>query len=124
MGNALAGFVLYSDSMITECVARKNAGAGIDLYWGNVAKENSCSANTKEGIKVSYGGNQIEANKVSDNQTGIRTDFSSGVNLIIRNAAKGNATNYSFHATNAVGPIVSCAGSVITNTSPWANFSY
>ncbi|HBA84434.1 MAG TPA: hypothetical protein DCZ95_10105 [Verrucomicrobia bacterium] len=124
MGHSSSGFQLYSGSMITDCIARKNSGAGINLYWDNVAKENACYDNEKEGIKVSYGGNQVDANKVSYNQTGIRTDFASGVNLIVRNAASGNSTNYSLHATNAVGPIVSCAGSVITNTNPWANFSY
>jgi hypothetical protein len=124
MGHSSSGFWLYSGSMITECIARKNSGAGIDLYWRNVAKENSCSDNTKEGIKVSFAGNQVDANKVADNQTGIRTTDASSANLIVRNVASGNTTNYSLHATNAVGPIVSCAGSVITNTNPWSNFSY
>ncbi len=71
---------------------------------------------------------------MTDNDRGIDADFSG--NLIVKNSASGNASNYEFAAGNIFGEIVnrtapgsaavsgSSAASSAGTVDPWANFSY
>ena len=57
-------------------------------------------------------------------------------NLIIKNSARANGTNYNFVASNDYGPIINLTGgggagvsgnsavSTLATTDPWANFAY
>ena len=69
------------------------------------------------------------------NDRGINVDAAG--NLIIKNSACGNTSNYEIAASNRYGPIIdiTAAGSAavggnisavstLTSTDPWANFSY
>ena len=62
----------------------------------------------------------IEGNKVPGNDTGIQVTGTG--NLIIRNSASGNTTNYVFTGTQTFGPTNEITGEV-TDTNPWRNFS-
>ena len=74
----------------------------------------------------------IGGNNVTDNDRGIDVDFSG--NIIIKNTASGNGTNYDIAADNKVGVIVaapnsmaisgSSGGAGVGTTDPWANFSF
>jgi hypothetical protein len=58
---------------------------------------------------------------VTNNDRGI--DVSGGINIVVRNMAAGNSTDYVTNANDTVGPIVTGPGTV-ASTNPWANFSY
>ena len=78
--------------------------------------------------------NRIEGNNVTDNDRGIQVGLNG--NIIIRNTAAANTTNYDIVSRNVFGAIVdrtaSVAPAVLGNsaassagtTDPWANFSY
>lgn len=67
------------------------------------------------------GGARIDSNVLANNTTlGVR--LLGADNLIIRNSARGHATNYVIPAGNAFGPTNDVNG-VITSTNPWLNFS-
>jgi hypothetical protein len=59
---------------------------------------------------------------VTDNDFGIVV--SSTNNFIIKNVARGNATNFSIASGNRVGPVDTGSSGTITNNNPWANFVY
>jgi parallel beta-helix repeat protein len=99
--------------------------------------DNNCDGNgasTGDGAGVHIFGSdcRVEGNNVTDNDRGIDVDLSG--NLIIRNSASGNATNYEIAANNKVGPIVLAPDSVaisgdtggagVGTTNPWANLTY
>jgi parallel beta-helix repeat protein len=94
--------------------------------------DNTCDNNSRAGIHTFNNSSRVEGNRVSGNQNGIRAD--SPGNLIIKNMADGNGTNFVLVANNEVGVIVSpplsaaisgfTGGVGVGTTDPWANFSY
>jgi parallel beta-helix repeat protein len=104
------------------------------LVVNNTCDDNGASGGDGAGIHATTGDNRIDGNTVTRNDRGIDVDFSG--NLIIRNSASGNTTNYVIAADNRYGPVVditaagtaavngnSAADTVIT-THPWANFAF
>ena len=83
-------------------------------------------------IHATISDNRIEGNQVTDADRGIDVDTSG--NLIIRNSASGNASNYEIAANNVVGVIVqgtlsgaisgATGGAGVGTTDPWANLSF
>ena len=73
------------------------------------------------GIHVTGEDNRIDGNTVTDNDIGLQVD--SYGNLIIRNSASGNVTNYSLAANNKDAQILA-PGSSFVATNPWANFTF
>jgi len=77
----------------------------------------------KHGIYIVGLGNRIEDNHVARCQgTGIRTETSG--NVIIRNTARSNATNYHFVGSQIAGPIITGVSPITDSVSPWANFAW
>jgi parallel beta-helix repeat protein len=67
--------------------------------------------------------NRIENNNVVDNLSGIFIEPSSGGgNLIVRNSASGNGTNYTVDTTNPYGELLEDINGGFGVVSPWANF--
>jgi parallel beta-helix repeat protein len=132
------GINASSGCAIHHCIARNNYGDGIrtssdSVVEGNAADSNGIGTGGGAGIHVTSSDNRVEGNNVTDNDRGIDVDVSG--NLVIRNSASGNTSNYEIVAGNAVGAIVVTAASVaisgngpfassLTSTDPWANFSY
>jgi parallel beta-helix repeat protein len=87
---------------------------------------NSCDQNSltagDTGILVTGAGNQIDGNTVTDQSIGIDCNPATG-NIIIRNTASGNTTDYSIAAANSAGPIL-IGANPIASVNPWANFSF
>jgi parallel beta-helix repeat protein len=133
------GFLLDAGCTIQNCNAYGNLGDGIRVTIGCVVRENnsrfSGSGGDGAGIHVLQDDNRIEGNNVSANDRGIDVDGTGG-NLIIRNSAGGNGTNYELSANNVFGVIVNRiapgsaavsgnnAASSAGTTDSWANFSY
>jgi parallel beta-helix repeat protein len=90
---------------------------------GNACDSNGLGVGNGAGIYVILAGNRIDGNNVTDADWGIKVDEPG--NLIIRNSASGNTTNYFFIGTQTFGPTNTVTGEINpTNTSPWANFSF
>jgi hypothetical protein len=59
---------------------------------------------------------------MSGNDNGVAT-ADNGNNVIIRNHAANNTTNYVLVGAQIAGPFIGVSGT-ITNVNPWANFSF
>jgi parallel beta-helix repeat protein len=133
------GFDVGPTSNIEGCMATNNEGDGINLSNDTLARANTCSTNGTfggdgAGIHATSSDNRIEANNVTDNDRGIDVDVAG--NLILKNSASGNTTNYAIAANNVFGAIVDrtapASAAVSGNTAPssagtidpWANFAY
>jgi parallel beta-helix repeat protein len=118
--NSDIGIYAGTGSTISDCSAYNNSDIGI--YAGNGSTISGCTAssNTGDGIQTNYD-NRIDSNHVTDNGCGIDVDGTG--NLVIRNSASGNTTNYDIVAGNKDAQVLS-AGSGFVSTNPWANFSF
>lgn len=124
--NSGDGIRLGAGSSAVHCNSGVNMGDGIEASNDAHLLANNCDSNgvtggDGAGIYVTGSDNRIDGNNVTDNDRGIDTD--AGGNLIIRNSASGNTTNYDITGTQTIGPIITATGT-IASTSPWANFSY
>jgi len=123
--NNAEGFFVASGT-IRNCTANLNKGDGIRITSNTAVHENTCTNNGNDGdgagIHAISDANRLEGNSVTGNDRGLDVD---GIeNLIIRNNAVSNGANYSaIGAGNTVGPVVGVQDP-ITNTNPWANFSF
>jgi len=136
-GNSTYGIWANHDSTISGCVARYNSNHGI-FVSGSDSKisGNTCDGNgwggVGAGIYVNDSDNRIGSNNATDNDFGIYVN--SIGNLIIRNSARGNSTNYVIASNNVVGAILSptpsgaisgsAGGGGWGSTDPWANFAF
>ena len=134
--NGTSGISAIYGSSIKDCTANENTGDGIRVYGGCHVVGNNCRRNGLNGdgagIHALLGDNRIDGNTVTDNDRGIDVDYSG--NLIVRNSASGNTTDYEISTYNRVGVIVSCptsgaisgstGGAGVGTTDPWANFSF
>ena len=105
-------------------MTNENSGDGIEIggesfVTGNHSRRNG-NGGDGAGIHVTGFGTRVEENHVSNNDRGI--DVDAGGNLIIKNSASGNATDYDLAGTNTVGVIVTATGTI--SADPWANFSF
>jgi parallel beta-helix repeat protein len=133
------GISVARESKVQDCVLFLNQGDGIratagpSTIIGNVSTGNGQNGDGA-GVRVDGNGSRVEGNHVSSNDRGI--DVSGGSNLIIKNSASNNTTNYNIAVNNRYGPIVdltalgsaavtgnSAAGTTV-NADPEANFAY
>lgn len=155
--NGLDGFVIGETSAITQCTATANSGSGFVLRYGSTADECNAHGNLTHGIIVEGPGcqvrqctsgdnqgagisvtrpgegsrrNRIDGNHVYQNNIGIFLSPGGSENLVIRNSATGNSTNYLIKdLSRTVGPIVDLTTGDDFLTAPhanhpWANFSH
>jgi parallel beta-helix repeat protein len=115
-------------STISGCTANHNSVHGIFVggesqITGNTCNNNGYLTGDGAGIYVSVWtyDNRIDSNSVTANDRGI--DVDSTGNLVIRNSASGNTTNYDIVAGNKDAQVLS-PGSGFASTNPWANFSF
>jgi parallel beta-helix repeat protein len=113
------GFGIFADegSSITGCTANANERAGIQVSDRCIVTGNLCDGNgsmaspgrgDSAGILATGTGNRIESNNVTRNDRGI--DVIGTQNLIIKNSASANGTNYAIVDGNSYGPIIDVAG--------------
>jgi parallel beta-helix repeat protein len=129
--------------VVRGCFSVGNTGEGIHVEPGSASlvTDNHC-LNNGSGIGITGsqticggpGGGKcrIDNNNVVNNHYGISVQHEG--NLITRNSASGNDTNYFISANNKVGVIVSApnsgaisgdtGGAGVGTTDPWANISY
>lgn len=125
-------------STVKDCSASFNRGDGIRVSNDSLVEGNTCNLNGNSGvgagIHVTSIDNRIEGNNSTDNDLGFDVDVAG--NLIIRNSASGNITDWDIVANNVFGPIldrrVPASAPVLGFTAPSslgtndanANFSY
>jgi len=140
-GNSSIGIRTFNNNIIRNCLVRNNGNDGIfavshNLLVGNMCHGNGTNATTGgAGIHMVAGGGNgthIEGNSVHNNSWGIRVGTTN--NIIIRNTASMNDTNYFIVTSNKVGVIIaapfsgaingSMGGVGVGTTDPWANLSF
>jgi len=126
------GLICGSGSIVRGCTLVSNFLSGIyttgsgSLIIGNVCAGNNIQNNASfGGISVFGARNRIEGNHVTAGATnGYGINFAGTTNIVIQNSVMGSgANNYSSSSGHVVGPIINASG-FITNSNPWANFSY
>jgi parallel beta-helix repeat protein len=138
-GNSSIGIRTFNFTIVRDCLVTGNGNDGIFAVTHNVLVNNHCSANGTNaatggaGIHMAGGaGTRIEDNTVNNNSWGIRVDTTN--NIVIRNIASINDTNYFIVTSNKVGTIISAplsgaisgssGGAGVGTTDPWANLSF
>jgi len=120
-GNGGDGFS-GSESRIEGGLAYGNSGDGIEVQGDCYVVGNLCDGNAGAGILATITDNRIDSNTLTDNSFGIRVVQIA--NVIVRNTASGNGTNYAIVGGNSFGEILDVAASTITTSNPWANFEF
>ncbi|OGV40590.1 MAG: hypothetical protein A2X46_19015 [Lentisphaerae bacterium GWF2_57_35] len=118
------GILALAGSEVMECSATDNNTNGIRVAEGCIARNNSCALN-RVGLSVeSIGGSRIEDNNLAFNTVyGIQV-YQPG-NIITRNTARQNGSDYAIAVGNATGILVNVtAGGAIVTSNPWVNFSF
>jgi hypothetical protein len=146
------GLRVRDDSRVVNNVITDNGGDGLYLdgagayLAGNIVRGNGDNYHILAGNQLNLLICEIPetlewpcsarlAGTLTCSQTGVNgINITSPGNLIIRNAASGNSTNYVIMANNKVGEIVnapnsaaisgSTGGSGVGSTDPWANISF
>jgi len=142
-GNGRFGIYADQGSVVRGCNATLNVGSGIVVTAICHVTGNTCDENSHGGALVQSGLRAIgNSNRIEGNSSTFTYNGGTGIevlghfNLIIRNSARGNGTNYSIAADNRYGPIINItangtsavsgnsAVSTVASTDPWANFAY
>ena len=128
-----AGYGIYAGySTVSGCYVADNVQSGIIAYYsncqiiGNNCQHNNTSGSSfHAGIFIYDNANRVEDNQVTDSgHAGIQVDGGYVNNVIVKNTVIDNGTNnYLIPAGQVVGPLITNTGT-ITNSNPWANFSY
>jgi hypothetical protein len=128
-----ANFGIYvAPGSVSDCLVHNSGYSGIYVdapgsqVIGNTCIGNNSGANSGHaGIVVNDARNRIENNHVSaSGYAGILVSATYANNLIIKNSVIGSGTNnYVVPGAQIVGPLITNTGT-ITNSNPWANFSF
>ena len=117
---------------VSGCSVQNNVNSGIYLLAsgcaiiGNICVGNNSSFSASDaGIYVNGYNNRVEDNHVSGSgYAGISVTNTVNGNIIVKNSVSGNAANdYLTPGNQIVGPLITTYGT-ITNSNPWANFSF
>jgi parallel beta-helix repeat protein len=125
--------IYVAPGAVSGCLIESNTFSGIFVgasgcrITGNTCLGNNASASAIDaGILLNASNNRIEDNHVAGSgHAGIQV-VSGGPaqNLILKNSVSGNgANNYLTPGQQIVGPLITATGT-ITNSNPWANFSF
>jgi len=134
-GNNGLGIYVRPGSVVTGCNVKGNLSSGIYVMGsgseiiGNTCNgNNSTAATLQAGIFIVGCNNRVEDNHVTANgSAGIQVlDGTLTNNIIIKNSVFGNgANNYVLPGPQIVGPLITnTVSGIITNSNPWANFSF
>jgi hypothetical protein len=110
-----------------------NTGSGIILngqacvVLENTLISNAPGSTIAGGIITTQNNHRIEGNALLSNGLGLKVTGNGSI--VIRNTGRGNTTNFTISATNAVGPLVNVAlggdmSDVVNSNHPMANFSH
>jgi parallel beta-helix repeat protein len=131
-GNGNIG-VYLSGGTVSGCLVQSNVQSGIylDSSAGAEVIGNTCIGNntiasgSQAGIYINDNNSRVEANHVAASGfAGIQVNAANTNNIVIKNSVSGNgANNFLTPGNQVVGPLITTYGT-ITNSNPWANFSF
>jgi hypothetical protein len=132
--NAVYG-IYAAGSTVSGCCVSGNTDAGILVNGddcqiiGNNCCGNNISGNVNyAGILIYYNNSRVEDNYVIGNRNAGIWVFNNGYtnNIVVKNTVIGNgANNYNIPTGQIYGPLITnTVSGVITNSNPWANFSF
>jgi hypothetical protein len=132
--NMSNGIIAETYATVQSCTVLKNGWHGIHAGARCRIVDNNCGENDEyhtrggAGILVAGNSSRIEGNNLVENSYGIAMSDAVVIgNLIVRNSASSNITNYLWLATgNHYGQILTsnAMGDSFTNSNPWANFDF
>ena len=125
-------FAAYST--VSGCYVLDSGWSGIIVEWpdcqiigNNCISNNITGSSTQAGIYIYDSNNRVEDNHVVySGYAGIQVNNSGSYsnNIIVKNTVIGT-NNYIIPAGQIVGPIITnTVSGIITNSNPWANFSF
>jgi parallel beta-helix repeat protein len=121
-GSTGAGIYASSASTVAHCSARYNEGDGIRVSDDTTVMSNTSANNgnggTGAGIHATGSDNRVDSNNVANNDYGIHV--STNGNLVVRNSASGNSTNYEIATGNDTGTIQTTP----VGAGAWDNFQF
>ncbi len=125
-GNTGDGIIAATGSAVTGCTASANTGDGIEVdnrcrLEGNTCEGNGTGRGGGAGIHATSRANRIDGNTAISNDRGI--EVNSVGNLVIRNDASLNTTNYDIAAGNTNANVESPGPNFLLDR-PWANFRH
>jgi parallel beta-helix repeat protein len=125
-GNTGDGIIAATGSAVTGCTASANTGDGIEVdnrcrLEGNTCEGNGTGRTGGAGIHATARANRIDGNTAISNDRGI--EVNSVGNLVIRNDASLNPTNYDIAAGNTNANVESPGPNFLMDR-PWANFRH
>lgn len=131
--NGNDGIIVQRGSTVKDCTAGRNRRDGIGVTENCLAVGNNCVGNGNAGIKAYTDGNRIDSNSVMTNTVAGIDCVVSTADLVIRNSAHANGTDYSLNG--APWPAGTKNATIFTfppgppppgflNNDPWGNFSY
>ncbi|SRR6266536_1908978 len=125
-GNTGDGIFASVGSAVTGCTASANTGDGIEVdnlsrLEGNTCQGNGAGTADGAGVHVTGRANRIDGNTALSNDRGI--DIDAGGNLVVRNDASLNTTNYDIVAGNTNANVESPGPNFLLDR-PWANFRH
>jgi len=129
--------IRINNGTVSGCYVANNALSGIltgdngcQIIGNNCFTNNTSSSTIDAGILVYSANNRIEDNHVtSSGYAGIQvinfSRFTNNINnIVVKNTVIGDgANNYITRGNQIVGPLITTYGT-ITNSNPWANFSF
>ena len=133
-----SGLYCGGNTVVENCTVSGNNGIGITVFGSDsLVRGNRCLGNNAANVGgttslVVFGSNnRIEGNHVTSTGVGgygigIISSASYTNNIVIQNSVAGSgANNYSFNASQIVGPLITnTVSGIITNSNSWANFSF
>jgi parallel beta-helix repeat protein len=125
-GNTGDGIIAATGSAVTGCTASANAGDGIEVdnrcrLEGNTCEGNGTGRAGGAGIHATSRANRIDGNTAISNDRGI--EVNSAGNLVVRNDASLNTTNYDIAVGNTNANVESPGPNFLLDR-PWANFRH
>jgi hypothetical protein len=120
------GITASAGSAVTGCTASTNTSDGIVVdnltsVQGNTCQGNGAGGGNGAGVHATGRANRIDSNMTATNDRGV--DVDAGGNLIVRNDATNNTTNFDIVAGNT-NANVETPGANFVLTRPWANLAH
>jgi hypothetical protein len=117
------GISVHQGATVAECTVSFNESVGIRTSDHGYILDNTCHMNNTGIVVLEGAGSRIDGNNVTHNAYAGINCIGTG-NLMIRNSAQGNGSDYLWTLPNAYGSIVDVSGGSFTIDDPWANLRF
>jgi hypothetical protein len=117
------GISVEIGATVADCTVSFNTEVGIRTRDNGYILDNQCHANKSGIVVLSGSGTRVDGNNLTSNSFAglncIGTD-----NLMIRNSAHANGSDFLWASPNAYGRIIDVSGGMFTDDEPWANLRF